>query len=121
MTAETNWSAIVDELAERTERGELTWTATSEERSWPDDLTSAIFVAQVDGWRVRVFEYRTRYYFEMDRSEVVRAVDVTIESSDSGVEWTVPDRGHAPALLDTIRRRLARADDFAHAVTAAAI
>ncbi len=115
---ETDWKKAVEKLTYLTRDGNLEWVAlnkqqfTSVAESRNEEIRPPIYSAKVMGRRVFVYEYRYRSYHEEDEWHWEDEVGIEFASETFTMEYEWPQVPGRHQLLDEIRLKVAKAEDF---------
>ncbi len=107
------WDQAVEKLVRLTEAGQLRWQETSIPlRPLMHDFVGPVYVADVEGRRVAVYEYS----FFTDNDDFGKFVDRSIRIEFVDVDgkpmWTWPVSRGRSQLLDAIRYQSVNGDSF---------
>ena len=99
---------------ERTRDGRLTWATDSGVAvSLSENVTTPVYVATLDQWRIAVYGFRWAYWYEEDQCELIDSTSIELLDEQGRTEWRLPQTDHSYELLHAVGRQHAGADRFA--------
>lgn len=113
MVNTSQWAEAVRKLILRTAEGPLQWNATFYSKELREDvLGDGIYLANVQGRSLIVYEYRYKSYSDEEHYVWEQGVTIEFVDHEGCLQWAWPKTPYHFQLLDTIRYQLARADKF---------
>ncbi len=108
------WTMAVKKLIQMTRDGELRWRPSHElcGRCKETDIVSPAYLAEVDGKRVAIFEYRFMSFTDAEVWHWDTGVTIEFVDQNHESEWVWPSPQGRFELLDAVRYQAAEADDF---------
>ena len=111
MDDKPDWDDVVAKLARKTKQGLVDWER-AKLRTPAGEKQGIIYVAEVLGKRVAVYEYESRYWTDEDEFHWQSDVSIEFIDNEDRTEWRFPQTQGRWDLIDAIRYREAGAADF---------
>ncbi|MEX2317336.1 MAG: hypothetical protein WD669_09310 [Pirellulales bacterium] len=110
----SEWDDAIGKLAAMTEQGAIKWELHESFHGRGEDIAiSPAFIAEVNGRNVLLYEYKYKYFTDVDEWTWQTDVAVEFVDDEGRLEYTWQgSRGSRQRLLDAIRYRAAHVDDF---------
>lgn len=114
---DAKWQRVLADLVRRTEEGSLGWrTDEPVQLARSESLTTPVYVTRFDRWRLAVYGFQFKHWYEEERYEWIDAVSVEIIDDAGRPEWRLPASARAWDLIDVVGRSHAGADGLAKAI-----
>jgi hypothetical protein len=96
------WSEFCERLIAKTASGDLEWEDWGGRIGRPD-ARSPLFVARYKAWRILIFKYSYKYFYDEERFDWDEEVAMELIDDTGKNEWTFPKVPNRYQLLDRIQ------------------